>query len=154
MESVFEPLNRPLVKSAYQKINFLISQPKHMLWVLKRMVSYVQTDGLENFYNFMLKNYVYLNLWLKFNCNLSFYTFSHCHGEMGTILCFITLPSTPYQKAMNRSVTRNFTDSLGNTRISDHLHQSRKWISELHNNKIRPWLLQKNQIIQQPTHIF
>ena len=30
---------RPLVKSAYQKINFLISQPKHMLWVLKRIVS-------------------------------------------------------------------------------------------------------------------
>ena len=62
MESVFEPLYRPLVKSAYQKINFLISQPKHMLWVLKRMVSYVQTDGLENIYNLMLKNFVYLNL--------------------------------------------------------------------------------------------
>ena len=30
---------RPLVKSAYQKNNFLISQPKHMLWVLKRSVS-------------------------------------------------------------------------------------------------------------------
>ena len=30
---------RPLVKSAYQKYNFLISQPKHMLWVLKRTVS-------------------------------------------------------------------------------------------------------------------
>ena len=30
---------RPLVKSVYQKINFLISQPKHMLWVLKRTVS-------------------------------------------------------------------------------------------------------------------
>ena len=27
---------RTLVKSAYQKINFLISQSKHMLWVLKR----------------------------------------------------------------------------------------------------------------------
>ena len=26
-------------KSAYQKIIFLISQPKHMLWVLKRTVS-------------------------------------------------------------------------------------------------------------------
>ena len=26
----------PLVMSAYQKIIFLISQPKHMLWVLKR----------------------------------------------------------------------------------------------------------------------
>ena len=30
---------RPLVKSAYQKIIFLLSQPKHMLWVLKRTVS-------------------------------------------------------------------------------------------------------------------
>ena len=27
------------LKSAYQKNNFLISQPKHMLWVLKRTVS-------------------------------------------------------------------------------------------------------------------
>ena len=32
-------LHRPLVKSAYPKITFLISQPKHMLWVLKRTVS-------------------------------------------------------------------------------------------------------------------
>ena len=31
--------HRPLVKSAHQKNNFLISQPKHMLWVLKRTVS-------------------------------------------------------------------------------------------------------------------
>ena len=30
--------HRALVKSAYQKNNFLISQPKHMLWVLKRTV--------------------------------------------------------------------------------------------------------------------
>ena len=30
---------RPLVKSAYQKNNILPSQPKHMLWVLKRTVS-------------------------------------------------------------------------------------------------------------------
>ena len=30
---------RPPDKSAYQKIIFLISQPKHMLWVLKRTVS-------------------------------------------------------------------------------------------------------------------
>ena len=44
-----------------------------MLWVLKRTISmrrffrapktYVQTDGLENIYNFTLKNFVYLNLW-------------------------------------------------------------------------------------------
>ena len=27
-------LCRPIVKSVYQKNNFLISQPKHMLWVL------------------------------------------------------------------------------------------------------------------------
>ena len=31
--------NRPLVKSVYQKNNFLISQPKHMFWVLKRNIS-------------------------------------------------------------------------------------------------------------------
>ena len=45
-----------------------------MLWVLKRTVpirrffwapkTYVQTDGLENSYNFTLKNCVYLNLWI------------------------------------------------------------------------------------------
>ena len=29
---------RTLVKSALPKFNFLISQPKHMLWVLKRTV--------------------------------------------------------------------------------------------------------------------
>ena len=29
---------RHLVKSAQQEINFLISQPKHMLWVLKRTI--------------------------------------------------------------------------------------------------------------------
>ena len=34
----FLVLIRPLVKSAYQKNNFLIIQPKHMLWVLKRTV--------------------------------------------------------------------------------------------------------------------
>ena len=47
-------LLRTLVKSAYQKNNFLISQPKHMLWVLQRTISmrrffcspktYVKTD--------------------------------------------------------------------------------------------------------------
>ena len=31
--------NGTLVKSAYQKCYFLISQPKYMLWVLKRTVS-------------------------------------------------------------------------------------------------------------------
>ena len=58
-------MGRPLVKSVYHKINFLISQPKHMLWVLKRTISmrrffwapktYFQTDGLENIYNFRSK---------------------------------------------------------------------------------------------------
>ena len=28
--------SRPVVKSAYLKNNFLISQPKHILWVLKK----------------------------------------------------------------------------------------------------------------------
>ena len=30
---------KTLVKSAQRKFNFVISQPKHMLWVLKRTVS-------------------------------------------------------------------------------------------------------------------
>ena len=30
---------RPLVKRVYQKYDFLVSQPKHMLWVLKRTIS-------------------------------------------------------------------------------------------------------------------
>ena len=47
------------------KINFLVSQPKHMLWVLKRTVTMrrffyhpqksAKTDGKENIYNFTLK---------------------------------------------------------------------------------------------------
>ena len=49
----------PLVKSAYKKNNFLISQPKHMLLVLKRTPkTYVQTDELENIYNLTLKHFV------------------------------------------------------------------------------------------------
>ena len=31
--------SRPIAKDTYQKIIFLISQPKHMLWLLKRTVS-------------------------------------------------------------------------------------------------------------------
>ena len=52
---IFAMLPRHLVKSVYQKTIFLISQPKHMLWVLKRTVSmrrfflapktYVKIDG-------------------------------------------------------------------------------------------------------------
>ena len=44
-----------------------------MLWVLKRTISmrrfswapktYVKTDGKENIYKFMLKNFAYLILW-------------------------------------------------------------------------------------------
>ena len=54
------------------KINFLISQPKHMLWVLKRLTEtvllrtqyiYIKTDGQETIYNFTPQNFVYLNLW-------------------------------------------------------------------------------------------
>ena len=37
--SSYKPPHRPLAKSVYQKFNFLISKPKHMLWVLKRTVS-------------------------------------------------------------------------------------------------------------------
>ena len=60
----FQPSTRHLVKSAYQKI-YLISQPKHMLWLLKRTVSmrqffwvpntYVNTDGQENIHSFTKK---------------------------------------------------------------------------------------------------
>ena len=59
-------------KSAYQKNTFLISQPKHVMWELKRTVSmrrffwapktYVKTDGLENVCNFTHKHFVYLML--------------------------------------------------------------------------------------------
>ena len=37
-------LIRTLVKSVYHKTNFLISQSNHMLWVLKRTVSYAKID--------------------------------------------------------------------------------------------------------------
>ena len=60
-------LIRPLVKSVYQIINFLISQPKHMLWVLKRTVSmrwffcapikYAQTDGLQKILHFYAQKF-------------------------------------------------------------------------------------------------
>ena len=49
-------VNRPLVKSAYQKYNFLISQPKHMLLVLKRTVSMRRFFGAPKTY---AKNYRY-----------------------------------------------------------------------------------------------
>ena len=41
-------MNRPLVKSVYQNNNFLISQLKRMLWVLKR-------DGSFEHPKYMLK---------------------------------------------------------------------------------------------------
>ena len=65
--------DRTLVKSAYQKFNFLFSQRKHIMLVLKRTASirrffwapktYVKTDGSENITHFTLKYFVYLNLW-------------------------------------------------------------------------------------------
>ena len=39
-------LNKPLVKSAYQKNNLLISQPKHMLWELKRDSSFERSKHM------------------------------------------------------------------------------------------------------------
>ena len=63
---------RTLVTSAWRKFNFLISQPKHMLWVLKRIVSmrrffwapktYVNW-WVRKYLHFTLKFFVYLNLW-------------------------------------------------------------------------------------------
>ena len=54
-----------LVKSAYQKIYFLISQPKHMLWVLKR-----NETVLLSTQNICLKFWVrkYLQFYAKFFC--------------------------------------------------------------------------------------
>ena len=49
---------RPIVKSEDQKVSFLISQPKHMLWVLKRTsqgdgsfehTKHVKTNGRKIF---------------------------------------------------------------------------------------------------------
>ena len=50
-----------------KKKNFLISQTKHILWVLKETVSlrpfflapktFVKIDGFKNIYNFLLKNF-------------------------------------------------------------------------------------------------
>ena len=55
--------HRLLVKSVYQKINFLISQPKHMLLVLRRTASmrqffwapktYDKIDGSRNIKNLL-----------------------------------------------------------------------------------------------------
>ena len=42
-------LHRTFVKSAYLKINFLISQSKHMLWLLKRTVSLLKLMGKKIF---------------------------------------------------------------------------------------------------------
>ena len=66
------------VESAYQNIIFLISEPKHMLWVPKRTVpirrfflapkTYVQTDGLETIYYFTLIIFVYLNVCIQLSC--------------------------------------------------------------------------------------
>ena len=62
---------RAIVMIAYQVINCLISQPKLMLWVLKRSIAIRQfflapIYGLnlmikENINNFKLKNCVYLD---------------------------------------------------------------------------------------------
>ena len=58
-----------LIFSVYQKINFLIYQPKHMLWVLKRTVSmrrffsapklYVKAYGEENCLQFEPQNFCF-----------------------------------------------------------------------------------------------
>ena len=57
----------PLDKSAYQKKN-LISQPKHMLWELKRTVSFEHPKHMlkrmdKKKIQFYAQNF-YLNLWI------------------------------------------------------------------------------------------
>ena len=68
---------RPLVKSVYQKNNFLISQPKHVLWVNRlNETVLLSTQNMFKlmgkkiftflrFGIFMLKIFVYLNLWVS-----------------------------------------------------------------------------------------
>ena len=81
-----------LVKSAYQKNNFLISQPKHMLWVLKRVwapktyaknytvshFSYAplikckitqKTNMIFLFWDYQRKAHLYLHYPLQFHCD-------------------------------------------------------------------------------------
>ena len=64
-------LDRPPDKSAYWKIIFFISHPKHMLWVLKRTVSMWrffwapkthEINGWENNYDFTQIKIPYLDL--------------------------------------------------------------------------------------------
>ena len=48
-----------------KKIVFLFLIQNICCGYSKEPKTYLQTDGLENIYNFTLKNFVYLNLWLK-----------------------------------------------------------------------------------------
>ena len=63
-------ITRPLVKSAYQKYNFLVSKPKHMLWVLKRTLSMRPFFWAPKTWvrNFTLKKCAYLNLCVTLSC--------------------------------------------------------------------------------------
>ena len=62
----FESLQAPLEMSAYQLLK-LISQPIHMLWILKRTISIsTQNNCLNNIHNFMFNFFVNLNSSCKF----------------------------------------------------------------------------------------
>ena len=68
---------RTLVKSAYHKNNFLICQPKNMLWVLKR-IAYAKNYKQEHYiYNFTLKSFV------NFAKNYNIRVVSNCQLPMG-----------------------------------------------------------------------
>ena len=65
--------DRPSVKSAYQKINFLIFQPKHMLWMLKRTVSMSTQNICSNscirkYLQFFAKNFCLSKPMKEFVC--------------------------------------------------------------------------------------
>ena len=57
--------HRPLVKSEYQKLSFFISQPKHMLWVLKKRLSETVLLSTKNicYYSWVRK---YLHIYAEF----------------------------------------------------------------------------------------
>ena len=50
-----QTVSRPPVKSAYWNIIVLISQPKHMLWVLKRMFSMSSFEHPKHMFKLMGK---------------------------------------------------------------------------------------------------
>ena len=107
----FNSYTRPLVKSGKQKNNFLISQPKHMLWVLKRTVSmrrffwapktFAYNIGKKIFTilhteNFCLSKHVVIILSRCFIFSMDFYG-SVCKLTTQTIVAVPTIRLPPHK---------------------------------------------------------